>query len=235
MRWIEQIGLISLMSSDSEDWLSKVADFTEVHDISATLGKVAAYPGDQEYFREWTSRTNNGASCNISALTLCAHAGTHLDAPFHLIQKGKTLDMYSLKRFITPAHVVSAEEADSIQPSALLNLEIKKGEALLFKTDNSTRGLLRKTDFQDEYVYLSLEAAQLCVASGVCIVGIDCLSVDRYEDDALPAHHCLLENDVLILEGIDLRGVAPGRYLLLCLPLRIKGSDASPVRAVLIR
>ena len=235
MRWIEQIGLISLMSSDSEAWLSRVADFTEVYDISATLGKVAAYPGDQEYFCDWTSRIVGGADCNVSALTLCAHAGTHLDAPFHLLQKGKTLDMYPLVRFITPAQVVSAEKADSIRPLALQNLEIKKGEALLFRTDNSTRGLLHKTDFQEDYVYLSMEAAKICVASGVRIVGIDYLSVDRYGDLALPAHHCLLENDVLILEGIDLQGAAPGRYLLLCLPLRIKGSDASPVRAVLIR
>jgi arylformamidase len=232
---IKQIDLVSLMSSDSETWPHRIADFAEVYDISATLGEVAAYPGDQEYFREWTSRTENGTGCNVSALTLCAHAGTHLDAPFHLMKKGKTLDMYSLERFITPAQVVSAEEADSIQPSALQDLEIKNGEALLFKTDNSTRGLLGKRDFQEEYVYLSMEAAQLCIASGVCMVGIDYLSVDRYDDHPLPAHHCLLENDVLILEGIDLREVPPGRYLLICLPLRMKGNEASPVRAVLIR
>jgi arylformamidase len=223
------------MSHDPETWHQKVANLTEAYDISTTLGEVAAYPGDQEYFREWTSRIEGGAGCNISAFTLCAHAGTHLDAPFHLLQKGKTLDMYSLERFITPAQVVAAEEADSIQPSALQNLEIKKGEALLFKTNNSTRGLLQKTDFQEEYVYLSAEAAQLCAASGVCMVGIDYLSVDRYGDPTLPAHHRLLENDVLILEGINLREVPPGRYLLICLPLRMKGSDASPVRAVLIR
>lgn len=235
MRTIKQINLASFMSHDSEAWPQRVADFTEVHDISAVLGETATYPDDQEYFREWRSRTEDGAGCNVSALTLCAHAGTHLDAPFHLLQKGKTLDMYPLERFIIPAQVVSASDANSIQPSALKNLEIKKGEALLFKTDNSTRGLLRKPEFQEEYVYLSVEAAQLCVASDACTVGIDYLSVDRYGDPALPAHRCLLENDVLILEGIDLQSVTPGRYILICLPLRMKGSEASPVRAVLIR
>lgn len=223
------------MSADSEARPRRFTDVTEVHDISVVLGEVAAYPGDQEYIRRWTSRTEDGADCNVSALTLSAHAGTHIDAPFHLLQKGKTLDMYSLDRFITPAQVVSAEESDSIRPSALADLEIMRGEALLFRTDNTNRGLLRKTEFQEEYVYLSLEAAQHCVAVGISIVGIDCLSVDRYGDLALPAHHCLLENDVLILEGIDLQGVPPGRYMLLCLPLRMKGGEASPARAVLIR
>lgn len=228
---------MSLMSPNSEAWPQSVANFAEVYDISAVLGEVAAYPCDREYSREWTSRTENGADCNVSAVALCAHAGTHLDAPFHLLQKGRTLDMYPLQRFITPAQVMSVkeDEDDSIQPSALQGLETNKGKALLFQTDNSTRGLLRKAEFQEDFVYLSEEAAQLCVASGVGLVGIDYLSVDSYGDDALPAHRCLLENDVLILEGIDLQGVPPGRYLLLCLPLRIKGAEASPVRAVLMR
>lgn len=224
------------MPPDSEALLQSVADFTEMYDISALIGKVAAYPDDREFSREWTSRTEAGADCNISALTLCAHAGTHLDSPFHLLPGSRTLDMYPLQRFITLAQVVSVkEEEKSIQPFALQGLEIRTGEALLFRTNNSTRGLLKKADFRERFVYLSAEAAQLCVDSGVGMVGIDYLSVDRFGDEALPAHRCLLENDVLILEGIDLQGVPPGRYLLLCLPLRIKGGEASPVRAVLIR
>lgn len=223
------------MPPDSEAWPQKVADFTEVYDISALLEEVAAYPGDREFSRKWTSKTEEGAGCNISALTLCTHSGTHLDAPFHLLQTARTLDAYPLQRFITPAQVVSVKEANSIQPSALEGIEIKKGEALLFQTENSTRGLLRKADFQKGFVYLSPDAARLCVALGVGLVGIDYLSVDRYMDDDLPVHRCLLENDVLILEGINLQGVLPGRYLLLCLPLRMKGSEASPVRAVLMR
>ncbi len=223
------------MPPDFEALPQSVANFTEVYDISALLGEVAAYPGDREYTCEWTSRIEEGDGCNVSALALCAHAGTHLDAPFHLQRTAKTLDAYPLQRFITPAQVVPVKEADSIQPSALQDLEIKRGDALLFKTGNSTRGLLRKADFKERFVYLSLEAAQLCVALGVGLVGIDYLSVDRYGEDALPAHHCLLENDVLILEGIDLQGVPHGRYLLLCLPLRMKGCEASPTRAVLMR
>jgi arylformamidase len=80
-----------------------------------------------------------------------------------------------------------------------------------------------------------LDVAQLCVAGEVSLVGIDYLSVDKYGDDSMPVHRTLLENDILILEGIDLAGIPSGRYSLICLPLSVKGAEASPVRAVLVR
>ncbi len=89
--------------------------------------------------------------------------------------------------------------------------------------------------FSEEYVCLTPDAARLCVSRGVGLVGIDYLSVDSYEDASLPVHRTLLENDILILEGIDLKDVPCGRYTLICLPLRIKDAEASPVRAVLVR
>jgi arylformamidase len=215
-----------------------IPDFTEVHDISAPLGTVAAYPGDRQYSREWMSRLEDGGDFSLSALALSSHAGTHLDAPAHLLKSGRTLDQYPLKRFILPAQVISVDDKsveESIQASALQNLKINPGEALLFRTGNSSRGLLRRPAFSEEFVYLSVDAARLCVALGISLVGIDCLSVDRYGDASAPVHRCLLENDVLILEGIDLEAVSPGRYLLICPPLRIKDAEAAPARAVLVR
>jgi arylformamidase len=89
--------------------------------------------------------------------------------------------------------------------------------------------------FCRDYVFLSSDAAELCVSYGLGLVGIDYLSVDRFEDESLPVHHILLERDVLILEGLDLCSVPQGRYLLICLPLSIENAEASPVRAVLVR
>lgn len=219
----------------SEDQAWNTAGFTEVFDISTPLGTVASYPGDKLYALEWISRIEDGSDFDLSALTLSSHAGAHLDAPAHLIKGARTIDQYSLRRFLVPAQVISVIDGESIEPSALQGIDIRSGDALLFQTSNSSRGLLQQRDFREPYIYLSLAAARLCVALGASLVGIDCLSVDRYGDDAAPAHHSLLESDVLILEGIDLLGLSPGRYLLLCLPLKISGGEAAPVRAVLVR
>jgi arylformamidase len=226
------------MSHASEIPPENLPDFTEVHDISAPLGSVATYPGDRQYSLEWLSRLEEGKDYSLSALALSSHAGTHLDAPAHLLKSGRTLDQYPVKRFILPAQVLSVDDnsvEESIQASALQNLKINPGEALLFRTGNSSVGLMRSPIFSEKFVYLSVDAARLCVAMGVSLVGIDCLSVDRYGDASAPVHRCFLENDVLILEGIDLEAVSPGRYLLICLPLRIKDAEAAPVRAVLVR
>jgi arylformamidase len=223
------------MSLASEIIRDKYFGFEEVYDISVPLEAVSAYPGDRLFFREWMSRFEDGADCNLSALTLSSHSGTHLDAPAHLLKNGRTLDQYPINRFIIPAHVIHVECDESIPASAISCLKINKGEALLFKTKNSRRGILYSKVFSEEFVYLSAEAARLCVYSGFSLVGMDSLSVDKYEDTSLPAHQALLENDVLILEGIDLVDIPCGRYTLICLPLSVKGAEASPARAVLVR
>jgi arylformamidase len=223
------------MSFASETIPGKDFDFEEVYDISSPLDAVPAYPGDRQFSQEWMSRLVEGADYNLSALTLSSHAGTHLDAPAHILKNGRTLDQYPINRFIVPAEVISVEGIESITPSVLNGLKKNKGEALLFKTLNSRRGILRSKIFSEEFVYLSLEAAKLCVSSGVSLIGIDSLSVDKFEDTSLPVHHALLENDVLILEGIDLSEVVCGKYTLICLPLSVKDAEASPARAVLVR
>jgi arylformamidase len=223
------------MQSASEKFPGKALDYREFYDISASLGAVSAFPGDRQFSLEWMSRLVEGADYGLSALTLSSHAGTHLDAPAHILKSGRTLDQYPINRFIIPAQVVFVEGYESIPLSTILGFKINKGEALLFKTENSRQHILNSSIFSEEFVYLSVEAAKQCVSSGVSLVGIDSLSVDKYEDTSLPAHHALLENDVLILEGIDLSEVVCGKYTLICLPLRVKDAEASPARAVLVK
>lgn len=210
---------------------------TITYDISISLGCVATYPGDRPYTLEWMARLQDAAGYSLSALSMSSHAGTHIDAPSHILKGGKSLEMYPPGRFILPAQVVyfdGKDEAGPIPVSALNDIVVNRGEAVLFKTNNSSRRLLHSQIFSKDYVHLSRDVAQVCVSMGVSLVGIDCLSVDRYGDDSVPVHRILLENDILILEGIDLANVFPGRYSLICLPIKVKDAEAAPVRAVLM-
>lgn len=215
--------------------IESIRNFNEVYDISAPLNTVPIYPGDWPYSRLWMARLDEGNGYNLSALALGSHAGTHLDFPSHLLKSGKSQEEYFLERFIIPAEVVCASGEAPVKPRCLKGSKIDKGQALLFKTENSGRRLMHQAAFSEDFVSLSFGLAQLCVVMGVSLVGIDYLSVDKYGEDSLPVHRTLLENDVLILEGIDLAAVPCGRYSLICLPLSIKGAEASPVRAVLVR
>ncbi|MFZ2834171.1 MAG: cyclase family protein [Methanothrix sp.] len=206
----------------------------ELHDISVPIESSPLYPGDSPPLRQWRAGLEGGSGCRLSHLSLGSHAGTHIDSPSHTLRDGPPLDSYPSGRFITPALVIAAQDCHAIPAEALQNASILKGEAILFKTSNSSRGLMHEPVFRDEYVYLSMPAAKMCITLGAGLVGIDYLSVDRYEDDSLPVHNILLKNDILILEGIDLDAVLPGRYWLICLPLKMKDAEASPVRAVLL-
>lgn len=212
-----------------------VLNYNEVHDISVPLENAPAYPGDDSYSRQWVSRLEEGADYNLSALTLGSHIASHLDFPIHLFKDGKTQDSYSIERFIIPAQVISVEGEEAVPSTAIPDQLINKGEALLFKTRNSMQRLMHNPVFSEDYISLTPDAARLCARKGIGLVGIDYLSVDSYDDASLPVHRTLLENDILILEGIDLNDIPCGRYTLICLPLRIKDAEASPVRAVLLR
>ncbi|HWQ19651.1 MAG TPA: cyclase family protein [Methanotrichaceae archaeon] len=206
----------------------------EVYDISVLLGESNTnYPGDTPYSRSLDTSIKEGASYSLSTLVMSAHAGTHIDAPAHFIENGMTIDLYPPSRFILKAAVIPIKDSQSIKPGEIQGLEMEKGEAILFQTRNSKSGLSRSGRFCKDYVYLTEEASEICISSGASMVGIDYASIERYESKGDPVHHRLLENDVLILEGLDLGHVPPGRYNLYCLPLLIKGGEASPVRAIL--
>ena len=211
-------------------------DFGEAYDISVLLGEEdAVYPGDATYRREQVSSIESGANYALSTLHLSAHSGTHIDAPAHYLAGKRTIDSYPAGHFILPARVVSIRDRQSIKSSEIEGIEAGKGEALLFKTENSVSGLSRSGSFRERFVYLTKDAAELCVKMGLKLVGIDYISIDRFGDEEAPAHHRLLSEGILILEGIDLKDVPSGRYILICLPLKIKDGDAAPVRAVLLR
>ena len=206
-----------------------------VHDISPILGSEAPdYPGDPPYRRTTVAALAAGDGSELSRFEFSAHAGAHLDAPAHFIPGGRTIDRYPAAAFILPALVAAIEDPEAVRPAELDRLRPRPAGALLFRTRNSTDGLMLAPVFAERWVHLAAEAAAWCVARKLALVGIDGLSVDRFRDPAHPAHHALLGAGILVLEGINLRAVAPGPYTLVCLPLRAAGAEASPVRAVLI-
>ncbi len=223
------------MPHASDVALPTALDLKEVHDISVPLEAAPAYPGDNSYSRQWVSRLEEGADYNLSALTLGSHIASHLDFPSHVLKNGSAQEVYPLKRFIVTARIIAFEGDGAIPPNAIPSQSIHKGEALLFKTRNSSQRLMHNAVFSEKYISISPDAARRCISLGVSLVGIDYLSVDRYEDVSLPVHRTLLENDILILEGIDLNDIPCGVYTLICLPLQILGAEASPVRAILVR
>lgn len=207
----------------------------DIIDITVLLGEESIdYPGDRPFSITNVESIESGDRSDLSFLSLSAHAGTHIDSPSHFIKGGKRIDEYLVRDFILPAEVIEVEDRDVVKPGHLSGHEINPGDAVLFRTHNSRTGICRNGRFSEGYVYLSSGAAEACVEKEVSLVGIDYISVDRHGDESFSAHKILMRAGILVLEGIDLIGAQPGRYILHCLPLKLRGVEASPVRAVLL-
>ena len=213
-----------------------MGSYKEVHDISVLLGEESIdWPGNPPYSRELILKIEAGDFCNLSKLVMPTHVGTHVDTPAHYIATGKNLNEFPIERWILPAHVANIKDSEVILPTELENLDIKPGDALLLKTANSTSGKSTSGVFSERFVYMSPESADLCVNKKVSLVGIDYTTVDKFGNEDFPIHHKLLGNEILILEGINLKDVPSGKYTLFCLPLKLKGAEGAPARAILVR
>jgi arylformamidase len=165
---------------------------------------------------------------------MTTHVGTHVDTPAHFLADGDGLDATKPEDFILPAVVADAGSETTIGPELVRHAQPPAGGAILFRTTNSADGRITSGEFFGDGAHLSPDAARACVDSGAALVGIDYFTVDAYGTNDFPAHRVLLEAGTLILETINLRHVQPGAYTLICLPLRLAGAEASPVRAVLL-
>lgn len=175
-------------------------------------------------------RMTRGDSNNSSAVTMSVHSGTHLDAPFHFVPDGATIDSLPLQLFIGPVIVHAVDATRYITADHVKTLELDGTVRVLFKTRNSQ--LLRKTDYDPDFAAFSVDAARALVDRGVRLVGLDYLSV-AHADEQVPVHRAFLDHGVALLEGIDLSDIVPGRYELICFPVKLRGADGAPCRAVL--
>jgi arylformamidase len=194
-------------------------------DISRPIGPdTPVWPGDPPVLIEPVARLEAGDPAAVSRLGLGTHTGTHVDPPAHFIAGGVTVDALPLDVLVGPAVVADLSGAPSIDAGALEALTLPPG---------TTRVLLKTASGVADGGALTAGGARWLVEHGVGLVGVDTLSVEPATDE-YPVHRILLGAGVVIVEGLDLTGADPGRYQLVCLPLRITGGDGAPARAVLL-
>lgn len=209
----------------------------EIIDITAAVGpNMVHWPGTEAPSRRLLSSTEQGDPNTVSEWTINAHTGTHMDARNHFIPDGWSMEELDLGRSVGQCRVVDLTGVGGhVTRADLEEARISGQTRVLLKTRNSS-GLMQEEAFDEGYTAISAEAAAYLVEIGVETVGVDYLSVEPFEDEEFHTHHTLLgEGDVVILEGLLLGHVEPGDYLLVCLPLKLVGSDGSPARAVLIQ
>jgi arylformamidase len=201
-------------------------------DITVTVGSgMVHWPSDPPVEVKRVKDMEKGESTNVSLITMGSHTGTHMDAPFHFFRRGKSLDKLPLDAAIGKARVIGIKDRERISREEIESCRIKKGERIIFKTANSR--LWGTDSFNKNFVYISPEAAQYLASREVRLVGIDYFSVGAYHKDGARTHKELLGSGIWLIEGLDLRGVKPGNYELICLPLKILNSDGAPARAVI--
>ncbi len=205
------------------------------YDITLTITpQMTVWPGDPTVNIQRISSIASGDNANVSKMTMSCHTGTHVDAPDHFLNNGKTVEGLPLDLLVGRAYVLHLPDISMITASALMQADIPpRTRRLLFKTRNSEYWAAGKGEFQTDFVGLSVDAAELLVDRNVKLVGIDYLSIAPYKMSS-PVHTILLNAGVVVIEGLDLSKVSQGRYTLHCLPLKLAGADGAPTRCILV-
>ena len=194
----------------------------KIYDISQEVFSCQVYPGDPAPEKKMLSIMENGDLYNLTAFSMCAHNGTHIDAPFHFLKDGKTVDAIGLEAFVGMAYV--AEHQGSVSGNDAAEI-IKKAEK---QNPEAAKRILIKGDAE-----VSLEAAQIFASAEILLLGNESQTVGP-EDAPMEVHLMLLSANVILLEGIRLSEVSEGVYFLNAAPLNLSGADGSPCRALLI-
>jgi arylformamidase len=207
-------------------------------DVSAPIDPKTApvYPGNAPIKLEFMLDYDKGNKLALSRYSLGAHTGTHVDAPLHFIKGGMSVDLVPLEHFVGPARVIDCSADAKLIDAAELNKHDWKGaRRILFRTRNSRNHWMTDANFHEDFTYLAPDAAQLLAAAGVELVGIDYLSIEKFQSPEPKTHLALLTRGIPVVEGLSLADVTPGDYDLIVLPLRITGHEAAPARAILKR
>lgn len=207
----------------------------QIHDITVTIdGGTPIYKGDPGVEINSFKAIANGSSANVSEISFGVHTATHVDAPNHFIDGAKRVHELDPQKLVGPCRVIQVpEDVIAIEPEHVGDLN--GVDRVLFKTQNSGFWATPELGFRTDFTYLTPATAKLLVDSGVVLVGIDYLSIEKSGSPGHPVHITLLEKEVVILEGVDLRGVPAGDYELMCSPLKYDGAtgDGSPARTFL--
>ena len=212
-----------------------------IRDITRRLARgFPSWPGDPPFDLDRTSALDRGDGWEVTRLSMSLHAGTHLDAPSHVLAGGGGVEGIALETLIGPAEVIDIRHAGVIEPEHLPHALMRRlagGRAgaeaprrILFRTESAET----LPDLPGAFSSLGERTAALLAGAGARLVGIDTPSVDAPSSAGLPVHRLLAAEGLAILEGLDLRDVPAGRWWLIALPLRLEGVEASPARAVLL-
>ena len=194
----------------------------KIHDISQEVFGCQVYPGDPAPEKQILNSMEEGDSYNLSAFSMCAHNGTHIDAPFHFIRDGKTVDSIDLDAFVGMAYVAEHQGIVSGDDAAQILKKAKEQDP------EAAKRILIKGNAE-----VSPEAAKVFASSDILLLGNESQTVGP-EDAPMEVHLILLGAGVILLEGVRLKDVSEGVYLLNAAPLNLSGADGSPCRAVLI-
>lgn len=199
-------------------------------DISRPLSTgMPVWPGDTAVAFSLSAAKSQGSDANVGKLVMGVHAGTHADAAYHYNESGLRIDEMPLDLFVGPARVVDIRSHEVITPALLAGLDLTDTPRILFRSDTWTD----MTAFPTKWPVLDRTTPAWLAERGVRLIGLDVPSVDTLHSTGMPMHHLIDRAGLFILENLDLRGIAAGVYDLIALPLRIKGGDGSPIRAVL--
>jgi arylformamidase len=207
-------------------------------DISVPISTTSLiWPGDPVVTIRQMTSISNGAESNLSQIRMSVHTGTHIDAPAHFIEGGKTIGDIPLEKLIGEVLVVEMGEAIAvITEESLINhpkhLAMMQARKILFKTRNSQLWHEDPLVFNEDYVGIDTSGAAYLSKLDLDLIGIDYLSISPFNDLEKP-HQILLGRDIVLLEGIDLSQVPAGVYQLYCLPMKLQACEGAPVRAVL--
>ena len=208
-----------------------------IYDISLTISpNLPTWPGDPKPAIEKIESMDEGAHNNVSRISAGVHLGTHVDAPYHFLNDGATIEQLPLDILTGPCYVVQLPDGiEAITAEVLDRTEItSEMKRVLFGTRNSHFWARGESEFQTDFVAVTEDGAEWLVRHGVQLVGVDYLSVAPY-GDSVPTHTVLLKAGVVVIEGLNLSNVMRGFYDLYCLPLKIAGCDGAPARAILIQ
>ena len=189
----------------------------KIHDISQEVFSCAVYPGDPSPERQILSSTAAGDLYNLTAFSMCAHNGTHIDAPFHFLHDGKTVEKMELDTFVGDCFV-ARREGDITKADAEAILKNACGAARILIAGRAT---------------VTAEAARVFAGSGIRLLGNEGQTVGP-ENAPMEVHLILLGQGIALLEGIVLEGIREGHYFLSAAPLNLAGADGAPCRAYLI-
>ncbi len=202
-------------------------------DVSVTIRHgMPHWPDNPPIVVERPMDIGRGDDCNLSHLAMGVHSGTHIDAPVHFIHQGAGVDEMPLTATMGAARVIEITHPRQVTADELRGHSLRAGERVLLRTSNSSR-CWRTDTFVEDFVYICEQAAAHLAETKVRTVGVDYLSVGGYHADGAKIHRILLAAGIWIIEGLDLSAVRAGPYEMICLPVKLHGSDGAPARAIL--